>query len=106
MLVIKIVILVFAIVGALDYVFGGRFGLGKEFVNGLMLMGTMLLSMQGMIVISPLLADMLERDRADSTRSVAPAVAAPDATHFDNSWMTPDECVSGILAIVEEKLGK
>ena len=52
------------------------------------------------------LADMLERDRADSTRSVAPAVAAPDATHFDNSWMTPDECVAGILAIVEEKIGK
>lgn len=52
------------------------------------------------------LFDMKMRDRADSTRKIAPAVAAPDAIPFDNSWMTPDECVAGILAIVEEKIGK
>lgn len=51
------------------------------------------------------LADMIERDRADSTRSVAPAVAAPDAVVFDNSWMTPDECVKGLLELVEAKTG-
>ncbi len=51
------------------------------------------------------LADMEKRDLADSTREVAPAVAAPDAVTFDNSWMTPDECVQGILALVREKLG-
>ena len=60
MLVIKIVILIFAALGALDYIIGNRFGVGKEFVNGIMLMGTMLLTMQGMLVISPLLADLLE----------------------------------------------
>ena len=60
MLVIKIVILTFAALGALDYIIGNRFGVGKEFVNGIMLMGTMLLTMQGMLVISPLLADLLE----------------------------------------------
>ena len=60
MQVIKIVILVFAILGALDYVFGSRFCIGKEFVNGLMLMGTMLLSVQGMIVIAPSIALLLE----------------------------------------------
>ncbi|MBE6568122.1 MAG: ethanolamine utilization protein EutH [Ruminococcaceae bacterium] len=60
MLVIKIVILIFAALGALDYILGNRFDIGKEFVNGIMLMGTMLLSMQGMLVISPLLADLLE----------------------------------------------
>lgn len=60
MLVIKIVILIFAALGALDYIIGNRFGVGREFVNGIMLMGTMLLSMQGMLVISPLLADLLE----------------------------------------------
>lgn len=51
------------------------------------------------------LADMIARDRADSTRSVAPAVAAPDAITFDNSWMTPEESMKGILRIVEEKTG-
>ena len=51
------------------------------------------------------LSDMIARDRADSTRSVAPAVAAPDAITFDNSWMTPEESMKGILKIVEEKTG-
>ena len=51
------------------------------------------------------LADMIARDRADSTRAVAPAVAAPDAIPFDNSWMTPEECVEKISALVEEKAG-
>ena len=60
MAVIKIVILVFAALGALDYIIGNRFGIGKEFVYGIMLMGTMLLTMQGMLVLSPLLADLLE----------------------------------------------
>ncbi|MBQ1230159.1 MAG: (d)CMP kinase [Clostridia bacterium] len=49
------------------------------------------------------LADMQERDRADRTRAVAPAVAAPDAIPFDNSWMTPEECVERIAALVLEK---
>ena len=51
------------------------------------------------------LADMIERDRADSTREVAPAVAAPDAVTFDNSWMTPDECTAKLAALVAEKTG-
>ena len=51
------------------------------------------------------LADMRARDAADSTRAVAPAVAAPDAIHFDNSDLTPDECVEKLLAIVAEKTG-
>lgn len=60
MIVIKIVILVFAILGAIDYIAGCRFQLGKEFVSGLMLMGTMLLSVQGMIVIAPAIALLIE----------------------------------------------
>jgi cytidylate kinase len=51
------------------------------------------------------LADMIARDRADSTRTVAPAVAAPDAIPVDNSGMTPEECVERIAALVEEKAG-
>ena len=52
------------------------------------------------------LADMIARDRADSTRAVAPAVAAPDAIPFDNSALTPQECVNQIAALVAEKTGK
>ena len=51
------------------------------------------------------LADMIERDRADSTREVAPAVAAPDAVTFDNSWMTPDECTQKLAELVLKKTG-
>ncbi|MBQ9805635.1 MAG: (d)CMP kinase [Clostridia bacterium] len=51
------------------------------------------------------LADMRARDRADATRAVAPAVAAPDAITLDNSDLTPDECVERMLAIVAEKTG-
>ena len=51
------------------------------------------------------LAEMNARDHADSTREVAPAVAAPDAVVFDNSWMEAHETVEGLLKIVREKTG-
>lgn len=51
------------------------------------------------------LADMIERDRADSTREIAPAVAAPDAIPFDNSWMNPDECTAKLLELIRERTG-
>lgn len=51
------------------------------------------------------LADMRQRDRQDRERAVAPAVAAPDATTFDNSWMDPDACTGALLRLIEEKYG-
>ena len=57
--VITIIMVVFSILGAADRIFGSRFGLGKEFERGFMLLGTMALSMIGMIVISPWIADIL-----------------------------------------------
>ncbi len=51
------------------------------------------------------LADMQARDRADSTRSISPAVAAPDAVTFDNSWQTPEECTEALYRLVCEKTG-
>ena len=56
---ITIVMVVFSMFGAADRIFGSRFGLGKEFERGFMLLGTMALSMIGMIVISPWIADIL-----------------------------------------------
>ena len=51
------------------------------------------------------LADMIARDNADSTREVAPAVAADDAVTFDNSWMTPDECTAKLAELIAQKTG-
>ncbi len=50
MSILTIVILVFAAVAAIDYIFGSRLGLGKEFSHAFMLLGTMALSMIGMII--------------------------------------------------------
>lgn len=55
------------------------------------------------VTYEEVLADMIERDRNDSTRSVAPAVAAEDAVLFDNSWMTPEECTAAIIRLIKEK---
>lgn len=55
------------------------------------------------VTYEEVLADMKERDRNDSTREVAPAVAAEDAILFDNSWMTPDECSAAIIKLIKEK---
>lgn len=51
--------LVFAALGALDRIFGNKFGVGAEFERGFMLLGTMALSMIGMIVLSPVIADFV-----------------------------------------------
>ena len=51
------------------------------------------------------LAELIARDHADSTRSIAPAVAAPDAVVFDNSWMTPEECTEKLYALVMQTVG-
>ena len=55
------------------------------------------------VTYEEVLADMIERDRNDSTRAVAPAVAAEDAVLFDNSWMTPEECTAAIIKLIKEK---
>ena len=57
--VISIIMLVFAMLGALDRILGDRFGLGKEFEKGFNLLGAMALSMIGMITITPLIAELL-----------------------------------------------
>lgn len=54
------VMAVFAILGALDRIFGNRFGLGQEFENGILAMGSLALSMIGIISFSPVLAALLK----------------------------------------------
>ncbi len=57
---LTLVMLVFSILGGLDRICGNKFGLGKEFEKGFMLLGAMALSMLGMIVLAPYIADVLQ----------------------------------------------
>lgn len=50
---------VFAVLGALDRIFGNRFGLGKEFEDGILAMGSLAMAMLGIIALSPVLAKLL-----------------------------------------------
>lgn len=50
----------FALFGAIDRIFGSRFGLGKPFEEGILAMGSLALAMVGIIALSPVLADLLE----------------------------------------------
>ena len=50
---ITIVVLIFAILGAVDKIFGDKFGLGKEFQRGFELFTPMVMSMIGMLVLAP-----------------------------------------------------
>ena len=49
------------------------------------------------------LADMIERDKNDKNRDIAPAVPASDAIIFDNSVMTVEESLDEIVRLVNER---
>ena len=49
----------FAVLGALDRIFGNRVGLGPEFENGILSLGSLALSMVGIISLAPVLAGLL-----------------------------------------------
>ena len=53
------VMAIFALLGALDRILGNKFGLGQEFENGILAMGSLGLSMIGIIALSPVLAAVL-----------------------------------------------
>ncbi len=50
------------------------------------------------------LAAVLQRDKADSTREIAPAVPAEDAIFIDNSQLDEEQTLSKALEIIGEKL--
>ncbi len=51
---------VFAVLGAADRILGGRFGLGKEFEEGILAMGSLALAMVGIVSLAPVLANVLK----------------------------------------------
>lgn len=67
---------------------------------------TLELQAKGMDVkFDDVLREMRERDHNDSTREVAPAIAAKDATVLDNSGMTVEESADAVIALVKQKTG-
>ena len=54
--------------------------------------------------VDEVLEALVERDRRDSEREVAPLRKAADAVEVDTSSLTPDEVVDAIVALVGEKV--
>lgn len=50
--------------------------------------------------------EMVERDKNDSTRDIAPCVQAKDAILLDNSYMTPDETTDAVLRLAKKTMKK
>lgn len=49
----------FAVLGALDRILGNRIGLGKQFEEGILAMGSLAMAMLGIITLAPVLAGLL-----------------------------------------------
>ena len=49
----------FAVLGAVDRIFGNRIGIGKEFEEGILAMGSLAIAMVGVITLAPVLAKLL-----------------------------------------------
>lgn len=54
------VMAIFAALGAVDRIFGNKLGLGKEFEEGILAMGSLALAMVGIICLAPVLASVLK----------------------------------------------
>ena len=57
--IIVYLMVLFMALGALDRIFGNRLGLGAEFENGILAMGSLALAMIGIICLAPVLARVL-----------------------------------------------
>lgn len=73
---LMIVMLVFAVLGALDRILGNRFGIGKEFENGILIMGHATLSMLGLLILAPAIAEWIRpvTDAIANTLPIDPSV--------------------------------
>ena len=58
--IIIYIMVLFMLVGAVDKCIGGKLGLSEKFEEGIMAMGALALSMAGIMVVAPLLADLLK----------------------------------------------
>lgn len=58
--IIVYIMVVFAVLGAIDRIIGSKFGLGQQFEEGILAIGTLALSMVGIIALSPVIAKLLQ----------------------------------------------
>ena len=58
--VIIYLMVIFAVLGALDRIIGNKFGLGQQFEEGIMAIGSLALSMVGIIALAPVIAKVLK----------------------------------------------
>lgn len=87
----------FAVLGALDRIFGNRLGIGKDFEEGILAMGSLAMAMIGVIVLAPVLAALLQP-------IVAPVfgLLGADAAMFAGSILA---CDMGGGALAEQMAG-
>lgn len=57
--IVIIIMALFAVLGAVDRIIGNRFGIGQEFENGILAMGSLAMAMLGIISLAPVLAALL-----------------------------------------------
>lgn len=60
MKVLSVILACFAVLGAIDFLFGNKLGLGKEFKNGVLIMGQTCITIVGIMTIAPALAVVLK----------------------------------------------
>ncbi|MEG0012770.1 MAG: ethanolamine utilization protein EutH [Cellulosilyticaceae bacterium] len=58
--IIMYIMVIFAVLGALDKIIGNKFGLGEKFEEGIMAIGALAISMVGIIALAPVLAELLK----------------------------------------------
>ncbi len=56
---LTIVILIFLVIGAIDYLLENRYGIGAEFEKGISMLGTLMISMTGMLILAPTISHFL-----------------------------------------------
>jgi len=57
--IITYIMIAFAVIAAIDRIAGNRFGLGAELERGISMLGPLTISMTGMLVLAPVIADLL-----------------------------------------------
>jgi cytidylate kinase len=55
------------------------------------------------VSLAALSAEIAERDRRDTTRSVAPLIAVPDAIVVDSTALTIEEVVGRVIELARER---
>lgn len=75
---------IFFLVGIIDYIFGGKYGLSKGIENGIKSMGSLALSMIGILSITPIISDLI-------IKYILPI--------FKNIFIDPTIIVSSFIAV-------